>query len=153
MLRSLFTTSTITLTRKLFTMLLSVVVYKHKLTGGQWLGAAVVFCGISVEAFVKRKGPFAFITKKSLLFNYFLKTSTPNVSSRKRRKPKSNRCNIRAYLFRLHTHRNNQCNAQEGMAHPTKLYREQAKEGSNRTEEEKIRWRAPSCLHGVFVLL
>ncbi|RXW23411.1 hypothetical protein EST38_g2466 [Candolleomyces aberdarensis] len=46
---------TITLTRKLFTMLLSVVVYKHKLTPGQWLGAAVVFAGISVEAFVKRK--------------------------------------------------------------------------------------------------
>ncbi|KAF7968652.1 hypothetical protein HWV62_9787 [Athelia sp. TMB] len=46
---------TITLTRKLFTMLLSVVVYKHQLTLGQWAGAAVVFAGISVEAFVKRK--------------------------------------------------------------------------------------------------
>ncbi|KAF8195537.1 UAA transporter [Pholiota molesta] len=46
---------TITLTRKLFTMLLSVVVYNHTLTKGQWLGAAVVFSGISVEAFVKRK--------------------------------------------------------------------------------------------------
>ncbi|KAF8073559.1 UAA transporter [Lyophyllum atratum] len=42
---------TITLTRKLFTMLLSVVVYNHKLTPGQWLGAGVVFAGISVEAF------------------------------------------------------------------------------------------------------
>ncbi|KAH9942910.1 UDP-galactose transporter [Amylocystis lapponica] len=46
---------TITLTRKLFTMLLSVVVYNHKLTPGQWLGTAVVFAGISVEAWVKRK--------------------------------------------------------------------------------------------------
>ncbi|KJA21157.1 hypothetical protein HYPSUDRAFT_203136 [Hypholoma sublateritium FD-334 SS-4] len=46
---------TITLTRKLFTMLLSVIVYNHTLTKGQWLGAAVVFSGISVEAFVKRK--------------------------------------------------------------------------------------------------
>jgi len=46
---------TITLTRKLFTMLLSVVVYNHKLTTGQWFGAGVVFAGISVEAFVKRK--------------------------------------------------------------------------------------------------
>ncbi|PPQ67975.1 hypothetical protein CVT25_000455 [Psilocybe cyanescens] len=46
---------TITLTRKLFTMLLSVIVYNHTLTLGQWLGAAVVFAGISVEAFVKRK--------------------------------------------------------------------------------------------------
>jgi UDP-galactose transporter B1 len=47
---------TITLTRKLFTMLLSVIVYKHKLTPGQWLGTAVVFAGISVEAYVKRRG-------------------------------------------------------------------------------------------------
>ena len=37
-------------------MLLSVVVYNHTLTPGQWLGAAVVFAGISVEAWVKRKG-------------------------------------------------------------------------------------------------
>ena len=37
-------------------MVLSVVVYNHTLTTGQWLGAAVVFAGISVEAFVKRKG-------------------------------------------------------------------------------------------------
>ncbi|KAI0250787.1 UDP-galactose transporter [Lactifluus subvellereus] len=46
---------TITLTRKLFTMLLSVVVYNHKLTPGQWAGASVVFAGISVEAWVKRQ--------------------------------------------------------------------------------------------------
>ncbi|KAI0826875.1 UAA transporter [Trametes gibbosa] len=46
---------TITLTRKLFTMLLSVIVYNHKLTSGQWFGAGVVFAGISVEAWVKRK--------------------------------------------------------------------------------------------------
>lgn len=48
--------SMITLTRKLCTMLLSVVVYKHKLTVGQWTGAGIVFAGISVEAWVKRKG-------------------------------------------------------------------------------------------------
>ncbi|KAI9443241.1 UAA transporter [Lactarius indigo] len=46
---------TITLTRKLFTMLLSVVVYNHALTPGQWAGAGVVFAGISVEAWVKRR--------------------------------------------------------------------------------------------------
>ncbi|KAH9997847.1 UAA transporter [Russula vinacea] len=46
---------TITLTRKLFTMLLSVFVYNHKLTPGQWAGAGVVFAGISVEAWVKRQ--------------------------------------------------------------------------------------------------
>ena len=37
-------------------MLLSVVVYNHKLTAGQWIGAGIVFAGISVEAWVKRKG-------------------------------------------------------------------------------------------------
>ena len=37
-------------------MILSVVVYNHKLTLGQWAGAAVVFAGIGVEASVKRKG-------------------------------------------------------------------------------------------------
>ncbi|KAL0960823.1 hypothetical protein HGRIS_005842 [Hohenbuehelia grisea] len=46
---------TITLTRKMFTMLLSVVVYNHKLTVGQWLGTGIVFAGISVEAYVKRR--------------------------------------------------------------------------------------------------
>lgn len=37
-------------------MVLSVVVYNHKLTVGQWFGAAIVFAGIGVEAWVKRKG-------------------------------------------------------------------------------------------------
>ncbi|QRW06532.1 UDP-galactose transporter [Ceratobasidium sp. AG-Ba] len=50
-------TCTITLTRKLFTMILSVVVYKHRLTLGQWAGAAIVFLGISIEAYVKRGNP------------------------------------------------------------------------------------------------
>lgn len=36
-------------------MLLSVILYNHKLTPGQWLGAAIVFAGISVEAWVKRR--------------------------------------------------------------------------------------------------
>ncbi|GAA97168.1 uncharacterized protein L969DRAFT_84409 [Mixia osmundae IAM 14324] len=45
---------TITVTRKLFTMLLSVFVFKHKLAFGQWVGVGVVFAGIAVEAQVKR---------------------------------------------------------------------------------------------------
>jgi drug/metabolite transporter (DMT)-like permease len=53
-------TRTITLTRKLFTMLLSVFVYNHKLNPGQWAGAGVVFAGISVEAWVKRQGKINF---------------------------------------------------------------------------------------------
>ncbi|WVQ93971.1 hypothetical protein IAU59_001049 [Kwoniella sp. CBS 9459] len=45
----------VTVTRKLFTMLLSVVVFEHKLTKGQWMGVAVVFGGIGVEAGMKRR--------------------------------------------------------------------------------------------------
>ncbi|KAF8583322.1 UAA transporter [Ramaria rubella] len=45
----------ITLTRKMFTMILSVIVYNHALTAGQWVGAGTVFAGIGVEAWVKRK--------------------------------------------------------------------------------------------------
>lgn len=45
----------ITVTRKLFTMLLSVVVYKHELSKLQWLGVAVVFAGIGIEAREKRR--------------------------------------------------------------------------------------------------
>ncbi|KAG0148439.1 hypothetical protein CROQUDRAFT_654949 [Cronartium quercuum f. sp. fusiforme G11] len=44
---------TITVTRKLFTMLLSVVVFNHQLTLGQWAGVAIVFSGIGLEALVK----------------------------------------------------------------------------------------------------
>ena len=47
-------------------MLLSVIVYKHKLTLGQWLGTAVVFAGISVEAYVKRRGSFNFHSSSSI---------------------------------------------------------------------------------------
>jgi UDP-galactose transporter B1 len=45
----------VTVTRKLFTMLLSVLVFKHVLKAGQWVGIAVVFLGIGVEAGMKRR--------------------------------------------------------------------------------------------------
>lgn len=45
----------VTVTRKLFTMLLSVVVFEHKLTNGQWMGVGVVFAGIGVEAGIKKR--------------------------------------------------------------------------------------------------
>ena len=45
----------VTVTRKLFTMLLSVVVFEHELTNPQWFGVAVVFGGIGVEAAFKRR--------------------------------------------------------------------------------------------------
>ncbi|KAK0533733.1 UDP-galactose transporter [Tilletia horrida] len=45
----------ITVTRKLFTMLLSVAVYKHALSPLQWIGVLVVFAGIGIEAREKRR--------------------------------------------------------------------------------------------------
>ena len=50
---------TITVTRKLFTMLLSLVVFNHSLTTGQWVGVITVFAGIGIEAQVKRREAIA----------------------------------------------------------------------------------------------
>lgn len=44
----------VTVTRKLFTMLLSVAVFGHRLSRGQWGGVGVVFAGIGLEAGMKR---------------------------------------------------------------------------------------------------
>lgn len=46
---------TITVTRKLFTMLLSLIVFNHHLALGQWAGVVTVFAGIGIEAYVKRQ--------------------------------------------------------------------------------------------------
>ncbi|EAS32903.3 UDP-Glc/Gal endoplasmic reticulum nucleotide sugar transporter [Coccidioides immitis RS] len=46
---------TVTVTRKMLTMLLSVVWFGHRLTGGQWLGVGLVFGGIGAEAIVQKK--------------------------------------------------------------------------------------------------
>jgi UDP-galactose transporter B1 len=46
---------TVTLTRKMFTMLLSVLWFGHSLTRGQMMGVALVFGGISAEAVFKRQ--------------------------------------------------------------------------------------------------
>ena len=46
---------TITVTRKLFTMLLSVMWFNHPLTRGQWAGVGLVFGGIGLEAYWTRK--------------------------------------------------------------------------------------------------
>lgn len=45
---------TITVTRKMLTMLLSVVWFGHKLTLGQWGGVALVFGGVGAEAVIGR---------------------------------------------------------------------------------------------------
>jgi UDP-galactose transporter B1 len=45
---------TVTVTRKMLTMLMSVVVYGHKVTEMQWLGVGLVFGGIGAEAWYQR---------------------------------------------------------------------------------------------------
>jgi UDP-galactose transporter B1 len=45
---------TVTVTRKMLTMLMSVVVYGHKVTQMQWLGVGLVFGGIGAEAWYQR---------------------------------------------------------------------------------------------------
>lgn len=46
---------TVTLTRKMVTMLLSVIWFNHPLTFGQYVGVALVFSGISAEALFKKQ--------------------------------------------------------------------------------------------------
>lgn len=46
---------TVTVTRKMLTMILSVVWYGHSLTEMQWLGVGLVFGGIGVEAQIKHQ--------------------------------------------------------------------------------------------------
>ncbi|KAJ5551596.1 hypothetical protein N7535_000459 [Penicillium sp. DV-2018c] len=45
---------TVTVTRKMLTMLLSVFWFGHSLSGGQWLGIGLVFGGVGAEAVVQR---------------------------------------------------------------------------------------------------
>ncbi|KAK4196498.1 UAA transporter family-domain-containing protein [Triangularia verruculosa] len=46
---------TVTVTRKMFTMILSVVAFGHTLSQMQWLGVGLVFGGIGVEAQIARR--------------------------------------------------------------------------------------------------
>lgn len=50
---------TVTVTRKMFTMILSVVAFGHRLTQMQWLGVSLVFGGIGVEAAIARQEKLA----------------------------------------------------------------------------------------------
>ncbi|KAJ3373607.1 UDP-galactose transporter [Allomyces arbusculus] len=47
---------TITVTRKMFSIILSVLMYNHHISLAQWGAVAVVFAGIAVEAYGKRNG-------------------------------------------------------------------------------------------------
>ncbi|KTW32767.1 UDP-galactose transporter HUT1 [Pneumocystis jirovecii RU7] len=44
---------TITLTRKMLTLLISLIWFNHKLTIGQWIGIGLVFYGATLEAYMK----------------------------------------------------------------------------------------------------
>ena len=46
---------TVTVTRKMLTMILSVVWFGHKLGGKQWLGVGLVFGGIGAEAYIGKR--------------------------------------------------------------------------------------------------
>ncbi|PHH86204.1 hypothetical protein CDD83_10582 [Cordyceps sp. RAO-2017] len=50
---------TVTVTRKMVTMMLSVVAFGHRLSGMQWLGVGLVFGGIGVEAAIARREKMA----------------------------------------------------------------------------------------------
>lgn len=46
---------TVTVTRKMLTMIISVLWFGHSLTGMQWLGVGLVFGGIGVEAELNKR--------------------------------------------------------------------------------------------------
>jgi UDP-galactose transporter B1 len=46
---------TVTVTRKMLTMILSVVWFGHRLGGRQWLGVGLVFGGVGAEAVIARR--------------------------------------------------------------------------------------------------
>lgn len=47
---------TVTVTRKMLSMIFSVVAFGHSLSGMQWLGVGLVFGGVGAEAEMKRQG-------------------------------------------------------------------------------------------------
>jgi UDP-galactose transporter B1 len=46
---------TVTVTRKMLTMIISVVWFGHSLTNMQWLGVGLVFGGIGIEAELNKR--------------------------------------------------------------------------------------------------
>jgi UDP-galactose transporter B1 len=47
--------ATVTVTRKVLTMLLSVLWFGKRLTSGQWLGVGLVFGGVGVEGWIQHR--------------------------------------------------------------------------------------------------
>lgn len=46
---------TVTVTRKMLTMILSVLWFGHRLSGMQWLGVGLVFGGIGAEGVIQKR--------------------------------------------------------------------------------------------------
>ena len=47
---------TVTVTRKMLSMMLSVLLFGHRLSAGQWIGVGLVFGGVGAEGWVARRG-------------------------------------------------------------------------------------------------
>lgn len=50
---------TVTVTRKMLTMMLSVLWFGHRLTGMQWVGVGLVFGGVGAEGWIQRREKLA----------------------------------------------------------------------------------------------
>ena len=50
---------TVTVTRKMLTMMLSVLWFGHRLTGMQWIGVGLVFGGVGAEGLIQRREKLA----------------------------------------------------------------------------------------------
>lgn len=46
---------TVTVTRKMLTMIISVIWFGHSLSGMQWLGVGLVFGGVGIEAELNKR--------------------------------------------------------------------------------------------------
>ena len=46
---------TVTVTRKMLTMMLSVVWFGHRLSSSQWFGVALVFTGVGAEGYMQKR--------------------------------------------------------------------------------------------------
>lgn len=50
---------TVTVTRKMLTMMLSVIWFGHRLSGMQWVGVGLVFGGVGAEGWIQRREKLA----------------------------------------------------------------------------------------------
>ena len=79
---------TVTVTRKMFSILLSVFLFGHTIGISQWMAVGVVFLGIGLDAYYSRKNKLAKMEKKSVESEIKpIKNNSPRNSPRKRKSP------------------------------------------------------------------